>query len=125
MGMNFNNTTAIYLQIVDFICRQILTGRWPMGERLLSVRELGIQLEVNPNTIMRSYEILQNQQIIENKRGVGYFVSQDAVQRIQVLKKEQFVREDLPQLFQNMELLGINLSQLDDYYQQWKNNQKM
>lgn len=119
MGMDFNNTRAIYLQICDWLCSQILSGKWAEGERIPSVRELAVQLEVNPNTVMRSYDMLQNQQIIVNKRGVGFFVVEDALGKIRALKKSQFVNETLPELFQNMSVLGISLDDLSDYYRQW------
>ena len=57
--MDFKETQAIYLQIVDLVCDNIMTGKWKAGERVPSVRELGVQLEVNPNTVMRAYDCLQ------------------------------------------------------------------
>lgn len=120
MGMNFSDTKAIYLQIVDWVCAQIVSGRWSVGSRILSVRELGARLEVNPNTVMRSYEILQTQQIIFNKRGVGFYVTDDAIERIKVMKKERFLTEDLPLLFANMEMLDISLAELDSLYKEWQ-----
>ena len=120
MGMDFSNSRAIYLQIVDWVCAQIVSGRWPVGERVLSVRELGARLEVNPNTVMRSYEMLQNQQIIVNKRGVGFFVADEAVERIKVMRKEQFLNEELPVLFATMKMLEVPMSEVETLYQQWK-----
>ena len=69
--MDFKETQAIYLQIVDLVCDHIVTGKWKAQERIPSVRELGVQLEVNPNTVMRAYDYLQAREIICNKRGVG------------------------------------------------------
>jgi DNA-binding transcriptional regulator YhcF (GntR family) len=120
MGMDFSSSRAIYLQIVDWVCAQIVSGRWPVGERVLSVRELGARLEVNPNTVMRSYEMLQNQQIIVNRRGVGFFVADEAVEKIKLMKKEQFVNEELPAMFANMEMLGVPLSEVEALYKEWK-----
>ena len=122
MGMDFSNTKAIYLQIVDWVCAQIMSGRWPEGSRILSVRELGGRLEVNPNTVMRSYEVLQSQQIIVNKRGVGFFVTDDATERIKAMKKELFLTEELPALFANMEMLGVSLPDVEAMYEEWKKN---
>ena len=124
MGMDFSSSRAIYLQIVDWVCAQIVSGHWPVGERVLSVRELGARLEVNPNTVMRSYEMLQNQQIIVNKRGVGFFVADEAVAKIKQMKKEQFVNEDLPAMFANMEMLGVSLQDVETLYEEWKKRGK-
>ena len=69
--MQFDSNRPIYLQILDSICEQILDGKLEPDGRILSVREYGAQLGVNPNTIMRSYERLTNDGIIYNKRGLG------------------------------------------------------
>ena len=61
--MDFKETQAIYLQIVDLVCDHIVTGKWKAQERIPSVRELGVQLEVNPNTVMRAYDYLQAREI--------------------------------------------------------------
>ena len=80
--MDFKETQAIYLQIVDLVCDHIVTGKWKAQERIPSVRELGVQLEVNPNTVMRAYDYLQAREIICNKRGVGFFVTEGASKQI-------------------------------------------
>ena len=72
--MEFDQHKPIYLQIADAICERILTGQWPEGDRIPSVRECGVSLEVNPNTVARSYDELSSEGIIHNKRGIGYFV---------------------------------------------------
>ena len=73
--MEFNQNKPIYLQIADGISEKILSGELREGDRILSVRELGAELGVNPNTAMRSYEKLTADGIIYNQRGIGYFVS--------------------------------------------------
>ncbi len=66
--MQFRESQAIYLQIADYVCERILLKEWKPGERVPSVRELAVQLEVNLNTVMRSYDFLQQQEIIQNQR---------------------------------------------------------
>ena len=117
--MEFKETQAIYLQIGDYICENILTGKWKTGERILSIRELGVNLEVNPNTVMRTYEFLQNQGIIYNKRGIGYYVSEDAPAKIKSYRKVIFMEHELPQFFKNMLLLGMEMDEVIPYYQQF------
>jgi DNA-binding transcriptional regulator YhcF (GntR family) len=113
--MEFKETQAIYLQIGDYICENILTGKWNPGDRILSIRELGVNLEVNPNTVMRSYEFLQNQGIIYNKRGIGYYISQDAPQKIRDYRKEIFMEHELPQFIKNLQLLGMTIHDIMPY----------
>ena len=114
--MDFSESKAIYQQIADYVCEQILMGRWKENDRILSVRELGVQLEVNPNTVLRAYDFLQRFGIISNRRGIGYFASEDAIARIKELRREKFVNRELPRMFQEMELLGMDISELKEYY---------
>jgi DNA-binding transcriptional regulator YhcF (GntR family) len=114
--MEFKETQAIYLQIGDYVCEQILLGRWKEGERLLSVRELGVELEVNPNTAMRTYDFLQGKEIIFNKRGIGFFVEDDAKKKIIDYRKKLFLEQELPLIFKNMTLLGMPLNELEKEY---------
>ena len=82
--MKFIDNKAIYIQIAEWVFEQILNGKWKEGDRILSVRELGTSLEVNPNTVLRSYDYLQNMEVIVNRRGVGYFVPRKPLKRSSV-----------------------------------------
>jgi DNA-binding transcriptional regulator YhcF (GntR family) len=110
--MDFNEHKPIYLQISDTISDKILSGEWIPGERIPSVRELGSTLGVNPNTIMRTYDYLQNIEIIFNKRGVGYFTADDARDKIVDLQRREFLNEELPLIQKKMSLLGIDPCEL-------------
>ncbi len=114
--MEFKEPQAIYLQIAEYICEKILLGVWKSDEKVLSVRELGVQLEVNPNTTMRAYEFLQNKEIIYNKRGIGFFVSADAIEKVSAFRRQQFLENDLPVFLKNMHILNINIQEIEKYY---------
>jgi DNA-binding transcriptional regulator YhcF (GntR family) len=118
--MEFMASQAIYLQIADQICEHILSGKWKEGERIPSVREMGEIVQVNPNTVMRSFGYLQEQGIIFNQRGIGYFVADGAQRRTLELKKESFVTRELPQVFRTMDLLGISCEELRRLYERRK-----
>jgi len=115
--MEFNQNQAIYLQIGDYICEQILLGKWNEGDRILSVRELGVELQVNPNTVLRTFDFLQTHEIIFNKRGVGYFVMENAKTKIIAYRRKQFLELELPILFKNMDLLGMTINDLNSEYE--------
>ena len=117
--MEFNQNQAIYLQIGDYICEQILLGKWNEGDRILSVRELGVELQVNPNTVLRTFDFLQTNEIIFNKRGVGYFVMDNAKTKIIEYRRKQFLELELPILFKNMDLLGMTINDLNLEYEQY------
>lgn len=119
--MDFKDKQAIYLQIAEYVSEQMLIGRWAVGEKIPSVRELGAELEVNPNTVMRSYEFLSQQGVIANKRGIGYFSTDDAIDKIRTFRREQFLQNDLPQFFKNLTLLGIDLREIETHYAQFVN----
>lgn len=106
--MDFKDTQAIYMQIADLICDNIVTGKWKEGERIPSVREFGVQLEVNPNTVMRAYDGLQGKEVIYNKRGIGYFVGEGARRKILTEKRTDFMEKELPLLFRRMYLLDVS-----------------
>lgn len=123
--MNFdNNTKAIYLQIADRICDAILRGDYGCDERIPSVREYAASLEVNANTVMRTYEKLTNSGLIYNKRGIGYFVTPGARAKIIMEKTENLIDKDLPPIFNIMGLLGITPEQLADEYRNFLNKNK-
>ena len=115
--MDFNDNQAIYLQIADYICEQILLEKWPTEERILSVRDLAALMEVNPNTVMRTYDFLQQKSIIYNKRGIGYFADPQADDRIRTYRKERFLESELPEFFRTLYLLNISMEEIQERYQ--------
>ncbi len=114
--MRFNDSTSIFRQIGGYIEELILTGEYPENERIPSVRELAAQMEVNPNTVIRTYGQLQEEGIIYNQRGMGYFVSPGAPERILQKRKQKFISGDLPRLFHSMEILGLNMEDIHREY---------
>lgn len=114
--MEFHDQEPIYLQIAEMICDRILMKTFREDERIPSVREMAIQLEVNPNTVMRTYEYLQGKEIISNKRGVGYFVSVDGIAKATDLRKTEFIEIELPRIFKTAQLLNISIEELQKQY---------
>lgn len=110
--MEYSEHKPIYLQNVDLMQENILRGDWLEEERIPSVREMGAMVGVNPNTIVRSYQLLEAQEIIYNKRGLGYFVKEGAVVRIKENLKREFVSNELPQFKAKAEMLGITKEEL-------------
>lgn len=114
--MEFRDNKAIYLQIAEFICERILLQEWAVGDKIPSVRELAVQLEVNPNTVMRTMEFLQQKDIIFTKRGMGFFVAEEAESKVKTFKREDFLQKDLPPFFRNIQLLEIDFEELKARY---------
>lgn len=110
--MEFQNGKSIFLQIADSITDKVVSGEFAAGEKIPSVRELASQMGVNPNTIMRTYSELQAMSIIENHRGIGYFVSDQAQKIVLQGKKEEFFNKILPDFLRQAELIGITSNEL-------------
>ncbi len=119
-----NNSKAIYLQIADDICDKILTGVFAPDERIPSVREYAAQVEVNVNTVMRAYDYLAGLEIIYNKRGLGFFASPDARQKVIELRRREVLGDGVQTVFRQLAMLDITPSQLSEMYQQYLDNQK-
>lgn len=122
--MEFKDNQAIYLQIAEHFYENILLGKWNPGDRIPSVREMAVNIEVNPNTVMRTYNYLQDNGIIFNKRGIGYFVSEDGFQKTKTMRKEYFVQQELPRFFREMDLLNLTMEDVHTYYEQYVKRSK-
>ncbi len=117
--MEFREKQAIYLQIAEYVCEQILLNKWHLGDKILSIRDLAVAMEVNPNTVQRAYDLLQQRGIIINKRGIGYFTEDNAPERILTFRKEQFTENELPVFFRNLYLLNMNFKEVKQLYDQY------
>ena len=106
--MEFRDNKPIYLQIGDVICEKILSGELKAEDRLMSVREYGALIGVNPNTMMRTYEKLTDDGVIYNKRGIGYFVCPDARKTVLANERKSFMENELPAILKRIQLLEID-----------------
>ncbi len=114
--MQFNKDNPIYLQIKEVIYNAILTEEFKNGERIPSIRDMAMSLEVNPNTVTRAYGLLQDEGIIDNQRGIGYFTKEDAIDLVKNKKKEEFLQHDVPLFFQTMDKLNLSIESVISIY---------
>lgn len=112
--MEFQNNNPIFLQITDWICDKVLRGEIQIGQQLPSVRDLAVQLEVNPNTVQRSIERLISQDIVVTQRGKGNYLTADAFSRIEDFRRQRLLDEALPKLADEMMLLGVKPAEVAD-----------
>lgn len=122
--MNFNENKAIYLQLADRIMDAIVAGRFTAGGRIPSVREYAAEVEVNPNTVVRTYEYLEQREIVYNKRGLGYFVADTAVETIMSLRRAVFDSDELPYFFERLAYFGFDANRLKKEYEEYLNSKK-
>lgn len=116
--MDFTDRQPIYKQISDYFCKQILEKKWKPDDRVPSVREIAVQMEVNPNTAMRAFQILQDQEILINKRGIGHFIAEGAYQKTLELQRNEFIENELPVFFKKMKMLGFSCEELEERYKE-------
>ena len=117
--MEFKENPAIYIQIAEYVCEQILLKKWKLGDKIISIRDLAVSMEVNPNTVQRAYDFLQQRDIITNKRGIGYFIEDDAMDRILSFRREQFIENELPVFMRNIFLLKIDFKEIKTLFDQF------
>lgn len=116
--MNFHENKPIYLQIADIICERIISGVYT--DRIPGIREAAVELQVNANTVQRSYDFLESSGIIQVTRGVGYFVNDKSIREIKNYKKKDFLKNELPGVFRTMEILEMGAEDLINYFQLYK-----
>lgn len=117
--MNFKDNKAIYLQIADRIGDQILSGVLVPEGKVPSVRELAAEIEVNANTVARTYDFLQQSGVIYTKRGLGYFVSPDAKEKIVSIRREQLMHGEMDYFLRQLKAVGITPAELQNIYQEF------
>lgn len=121
--MDFNENKPIYLQLADQIMDEVGSPDFKPDSRVPSVREFASQTGVNPNTVMRTYTWLQQQKIIYNKRGVGYFFEADARNQVLTMRRDFFFRKEMPQFIAKMITLGINFEDFKKLYEKARTQQ--
>lgn len=105
--------------MADRLCDEILSGKYKDDDRIPSVREYAVLLEVNTNTAVKAYDALARDGIIYNRRGLGYFVTAGARDQILSVRRREFLDQTLPEVFRNMRLLGIPI---DELVKAWNEN---
>ena len=119
--MNFKDNKAIYLQIADRIGDQIIAGVLTPDGKVPSVRELAAEIEVNANTVARTYDHLQQNGVIYTKRGLGYFVCPDAKEKIVGLRRDQLMQGEMDYFMGQLKAVGITPDELKKLYSDYLN----
>ncbi len=116
--MEFDNNIPIYIQVIQDIKKDIVTGVLKPGDKLPSGRDMALKYKINPNTASRIYRELELQEICFTKRGLGTFVTEEKEKIISIRK--DMANELLEQFISGMKILGIQnqeiMSLLDERY---------
>lgn len=119
--MEFKNDRPIYRQIIDYAFGCILGGGWMPGAKVPSVRELAVDMAVNSHTILKAYEHLQANGIIVARRGLGFYLADDAPERVHAEQRQEFFDTTLGEVFAQMRQLGVSI---EDVVNQYKRQEK-
>ena len=107
-----SQSRPVYLKLRDQIAAAIIEGVYPEGKMLPSVRALAAEQGANPLTVAKAYQQFQNDGLVEVQRGVGMYVVDGAADRLRERERDQFLREEWPEIRSRMERLGLDLSRL-------------
>lgn len=116
MDYIFNNERPIYLQLVEKLKMQIVSGELKQGERIPSVRELAIMAKVNPNTMQKALAELESQGLVYTERTNGKFVTQN--QELINQTKKELAKEKVQKYLDDMKNIGITYEQARNYLQE-------
>ena len=114
MKFDFDNNTPIYIQLVEQIKTFIISGNLKPGERLPSVRDLALQIKVNPNTMQKALSELEELKLIYTERTNGKFVTND--QKLIDKYKDKYAKELFDNFFTGMQSIGFNKSEIMKYF---------
>lgn len=115
--MEFDEGKPIYAQIADMVREGVLQGTWDEEERIPSIREMAVETEVNPNTVTRTYSLLQEQGVVYNRRGIGYFIASGAREKTKDIMRDEFIENELPAFFRKLEVLGLTVAEVAELYE--------
>ncbi|MCM1309539.1 MAG: GntR family transcriptional regulator [Bacteroides sp.] len=112
--MEFSADKPIYRQVADYCTSRILEGRWTPGERIPSTKELAVELAVNNRTVMKAYDDLATAEVIFQRRGMGYYVADNAVALLRDLLRQRFINNTVPDVIAAMRAAGISRLTIDN-----------
>lgn len=117
MEWTLDKSRPICPQICEQVCLRIVLGEFQAGERLLSVRDVALAAGVNPNTVQKSFDILEKKGILYSQRGSGWFVSEDVASAREMYS--EILNEKTAEYFSAMRALGMDHEQTKKYVSEW------
>lgn len=112
MEREWNDSQPIYRQLRDLVVAMILDGALKEGDPLPSVRTVAADYRLNPLTVLKSYQQLVDEDLVEMKRGRGMFVRSGAHDRLLATEREKFLEEQWPRIQETIERLGLTAKEL-------------
>ena len=112
MDPQWNDNQPIYRQLRDLVINMILEGQLAEGDPLPSVRTVAADYRVNPLTVLKAYQQLADEQLVEKRRGLGMFINEGARRSLMAGEREKFLAVDWPQIVATIQRLGLKPEEL-------------
>ena len=112
MDREWNDSQPIYRQLRDRVVAMILDGVLKEGDPLPSVRTVAAEYRVNPLTVLKGYQQLVDEQLVESRRGRGMFVNEGAHKLLLKGERQKFLSEEWPRIRETIERLGLDPQEL-------------
>ena len=113
-AIQWSDGAPIYRQLKERVIAMMLDGVLKPGDALPSVRQVAAEYQLNPITVSRAYQELADEALVEKRRGLGMYVTEEAARKLLVNERERFLREEWPQVLERIQRLGLKTEELLD-----------
>ncbi len=111
-AIQWNDGAPIYRQLKDRVIAMMLDGVLKPGDALPSVRQVAAEYQLNPITVSRAYQELADESLVEKRRGLGMYVTEEAAKKLLASERERFLREEWPLVLERIQRLGLSMQEL-------------
>lgn len=111
-AIQWSDGAPIYRQLKERVIAMMLDGLLKPGDPLPSVRQVAAEYQLNPITVSRAYQELADEALVEKRRGLGMYVTEEAAKKLLVNERERFLTEEWPQVMERIARLGLRLDEL-------------
>ena len=110
--IQWNDGAPIYRQLKEKVIAMMLDGELKPGDALPSVRQVAAEYQLNPITVSRAYQELADEALVEKRRGLGMYVTEEASRKLLVNERERFLTEEWPLVLERIQRLGLAVDDL-------------
>jgi len=111
-SIQWSDGAPIYRQLKERVIAMMLDGLLKPGDALPSVRQVAAEYQLNPITVSRAYQELADEALVEKRRGLGMYVTEEASRKLLSSERDRFLREEWPQVLERIQRLGLSTEQL-------------
>jgi len=106
--VQWNDSAPIYRQLKERVIAMMLDGVLKPGDALPSVRQVAAEYQLNPITVSRAYQELADEALVEKRRGLGMYVTEEASKKLMASERDRFLKEEWPLVLERIQRLGLD-----------------